>query len=160
MSTGFSDVRTYKQEKIMWYNSLIVGLLNSPLHSFLSGNMMVITYQGRKSGKTYHTPVNYVRFTDPGGKSELLTASLRQRTWWRNLRGGSMVTLRLAGRNQTATAQVIEDDAGVAIELERLLNAMPNLAKYLGVGRDSEGRLKASDIQNAAQGHVIIKCQF
>ena len=45
----------------MWYNSIMMWLLRSPLHGMLSGSTMIITYTGRKSGMTFSTPVNYVR---------------------------------------------------------------------------------------------------
>jgi hypothetical protein len=41
------------KEVTMWYNPIMRGLLNSPMHFFASKNMMLMTYKGRKSGKTY-----------------------------------------------------------------------------------------------------------
>ena len=67
-------------------------LLRSPLHRMASGSTMLITVTGRKTGARYTTPVNYVR-----DGSTLTVFSWRQRTWWRNLRGGAPVALRLRG---------------------------------------------------------------
>lgn len=77
----------------MWYNPLLILMLRSPLHPLLSGNTLALTYTGRKSGRTYTTPVNYVRDGD-----RLWATSYRTRTWWRNLRNGVPVSLRLQGR--------------------------------------------------------------
>jgi hypothetical protein len=36
----------------MGYNTLLIWLLRSPFHGFLSGSMMLISFRGRKSGKS------------------------------------------------------------------------------------------------------------
>ncbi len=89
----------------MWFNPFMIWLICSPFHRLLSKNFMVLIYTGRKSGKTYQVPVNY---THQGGK--LVTFSYRERTWWRNLRGGAPVVLRLEGRDVQATSSVLEDE--------------------------------------------------
>jgi len=77
------------------------ALLRSPAHGLLSGAFMLITVTGRKTGRRYTTPVNYVRDGD------LLTVlSRRKRSWWRNVRGGAPVTLRLRGKDRGAFACV------------------------------------------------------
>src|SRR4030065_793576 len=93
----------------MWYNSIMLWLLRSPLHPLLSGSTIVVTYTGRKSGNTYSLPVNYVRVGE-----ELLIVSLSKRTWWRSLRGGAELTIRLRGKELPAPAEVFEDLTSVA----------------------------------------------
>lgn len=46
------------------YNPLMKWVLRSPLHGMVSKNFMLITFTGRRSGKVYTTPVNYVREGD------------------------------------------------------------------------------------------------
>src|SRR5512138_3050089 len=77
-------------------------LLRSPFHIFMGG-MLLITVTGRKSGRAITTPVNYVRDGDT-----LLITSKTDRTWWRNVRGGAPVALRLNGRAYRAEANTIE----------------------------------------------------
>lgn len=96
----------------MWFNPLMGCLLRSPFHGIVSKQMMLITYTGRKSGKTYTTPVNYVRAGDM-----FLTLSYQQRTWWRNLRGGAPVILRVQGQDYKALAEVCEPVEVVAENL-------------------------------------------
>lgn len=60
----------------MWYNSIMKWILRSPLHGLINKSIMLITYTGRKSGKVYTIPVNYVRH---GGL--LSVTSYRHRTW-------------------------------------------------------------------------------
>lgn len=39
-------------------------LLRSPLHGVLRDSVLLITFRGRKSGKAYTTPVNYLHEGD------------------------------------------------------------------------------------------------
>jgi deazaflavin-dependent oxidoreductase (nitroreductase family) len=135
----------------MWYNSIIRWLLRSPLHGLMSKNTMLITYTGRRSGKVYTTPVNYVRDGD-----ELLVTSYRHRTWWRNLRGGAPVILRLRGQDLKGVGEVVEDDENVAASLTAYLQKVPRTAKYFQVALNPDGEPIPNDVTRAAQDRVMI----
>ena len=139
----------------MWFNPIMKSLLYSPLHGLVSKNVMSITFTGRKSGQVYTVPVNYV----PDG-NELLTVSLRGRTWWRNLRGGALVTIRLQGRELKATAEVIEDGSAVATSLMDLLKGAPGYARYLQVKSAPDGQPSITDVCRAAQERVIVRTRL
>ncbi len=139
----------------MWYNPLLTLILRSPLHPLLSGNTLALTYTGRRSGRPYTTPVNSVRDGD-----RLLATSYRTRTWWRNLRGGMPVSLRLQGREVKATGQALEDEAAVAEALSAYLSKVPGWAKYCKVGLDASGQLDRYDIARAAKERVMIQFQL
>jgi deazaflavin-dependent oxidoreductase (nitroreductase family) len=117
----------------------------------LSGNTLLITVTGRKSGKPITTPVNYVC-----DENILSVTSYRKRTWWRNLRGGAPVTLRLRGKVIRETAYVIEDDAGVIQSLMAHLQKAPQYAKYYQVSLDSSGQPVVADVARAAKDRVIV----
>ncbi len=136
----------------MWFNPLIAAILRSPFHGVLSRSMMLVTVTGRKSGTAYTTPVNYI----PVGE-ELWTVSSRNRTWWRNLRGGGSVSLRLCGRLVQKAARVVEPQAEVAQALAQLVEAAPGYARYLGITRGPDGRLDASALQDSARERVIVR---
>jgi hypothetical protein len=139
----------------MWYNPLLTAILRSPLHPLLSGNMLVITYTGRKSGTMYRAPVNYMR-----DGHRLLTTSYRKRTWWRNLRGGAPVSLRLQGRDVQASGQALEDETAVAEALLVYLKPQPKMAKHFKVGLDADGQPNCNDAARAAQERVVIQFQL
>jgi hypothetical protein len=40
-----------------WWNTVVTGILNSPLHGLLSGSTMLVTCTGRKSGRAITVPV-------------------------------------------------------------------------------------------------------
>lgn len=136
----------------MWYNSIMRWILRAPFHSLLSKNMLLITLTGRKSGKTYTIPINYIRDGD-----RFLTISYQQRTWWRNLRGGAPVTLQLQGREMSATGTAIEDSDEVATNLQAYLHASPQYARYFQIRLQPNGEPQSEDVVRAAQDKVIIQ---
>jgi len=140
----------------MWFNPIMTWLLRSPLHGFISSNTMLMTYTGRKSGKTFTTPMNYLRMQDDEGEY-LLTTSTRERTWWRNLRGGASVTLRLQGKDLPTRAEAIEDEPAVAAELGAFFKQAPKMAKYFDVRLDADGKPEKDDLMKAAQARVVVR---
>ncbi len=136
-----------------FYNPLMSVLLRSPLHGLVSKNLLLLTVTGRKSGKAITTPVNYVRAGD-----SLLIISWKNRTWWRNLRGGAPVSLHLQGRKVSAHGDVLEDDDAVAAGILRLLRAAPNFAGYFKVTLDAAGNpVDAAALRAAAKPRVIVE---
>lgn len=136
----------------MWYNPIMRGLLNSPMHFLVSKNMMLMTYKGRKSGKTHTIPMGYLENGDA-----LYTISSRERVWWRNLRGGARVTLRVRGGDVQARAEAIEDERQVANDLCSYFKAAPQLARYMKIGIDADGTPNCEDVRQLAQEKVIVK---
>jgi deazaflavin-dependent oxidoreductase (nitroreductase family) len=143
----------------MWFNPIIAWLLRSPLHFFVSKNMMLISFTGRKSGKHYTTPVNYWRMTDEGG-DYLGTTSQKDRSWWRNLRGGAQVSLRLQGVDRIANAEVIEDEQAVAQYFQALLMHVPNMSRYYNIGLDENGQPIQEDVAQTVKERVFIKSRL
>lgn len=138
----------------MWFNPLMIWLIRSPFHRLLSKSFMVLKFQGRMSGKTYQVPVNY---THQG--ETLVTFSLRERTWWRNLRGGAPVVVRLEGKDVSATSRVLEADAEVSEALAAYLRQAPQMAKYFQVNLATSGLPKDEDIRRTAAERVVIQTQ-
>ena len=143
----------------MWYNSIIKWLLKSPLHCTVSKNMMLITYTGRKSGREYTTPVNYFPARDQAGEY-LATTSTSERVWWRSLRGGAPVRLRLRGQELPAQAVAIEEQDAVAQGMLEYLSESPGMAKYYQVALDENGQPDREDIGRNTPGKVLIKTRL
>jgi deazaflavin-dependent oxidoreductase (nitroreductase family) len=139
----------------MIFNPLMLWLLRSPVHLLLSGSTMVITYTGRNSGATYSLPVNYVKLDQ-----QLLTVSFSKRVWWRNLRGGATVTIRLCGKDLSAHAEVFEDLTSVAQGLAEIVRANPKFARYFKVGLDEHGQPSMVDLDIAARDRVFIRTKI
>jgi deazaflavin-dependent oxidoreductase (nitroreductase family) len=136
----------------MWFNPIMKWLIASPLHFFVSKNTMLITYTGRKSGKTYSTPINYLR-----DGNHLYATSRRERVWWRSLRDGSPVRLLVQHKEIRAVPRLYEQQAEVEAQLYAYFKLAPKLARYYQVGLESSGMPKAEDIARAAASVVVVE---
>jgi deazaflavin-dependent oxidoreductase (nitroreductase family) len=112
----------------------------------MSGSVLLLTFKGRNSGKSYTTPVSYVRDSE-----DLLLVSRRDRSWWKNLRGAK-VTLRIRGREQEGVAEACEGG------LLALLRSVPAYRRYLNIEPDPDGRPKVpDDLARVAEGNVLVR---
>ena len=59
--------------------------------------------------------------------------------WWKNLRGGALVTLRIRGREYVGVAEAVTDEAEVARVLQMMLKEYPGYGKYVGLHPNPEG---------------------
>jgi hypothetical protein len=97
-------------------NPLVKGLLRSPLHRLVSGNLALITVTGRLSGREYTFPVGY---RERGGHVVIFVGMPEQKRWWRNLVQPAQVRLRLRGGERTGTGVALGDvRSGVTVEVE------------------------------------------
>ena len=133
-------------------SALMKAVLRSPLHWALSNNTLLIAFVGRKSGCKYCLPVNYV----PDGNILYIT-SQRDHAWWRNLRGGAPVIVRLHGRDIPGEGIVIEECGSVMENLKRFFQVVPKFAKYFSVRLDVNGKPDEQDISRVARQRVIVK---
>ncbi len=133
-------------------NFFVKGILNSPLHPLMSASTAVISVTGRKSGTIYSIPVNYER-----DGNEVMMTSVRDRTWWKNLRGGSETRLRIKGETYSARTVAVEDEDVVGSYLAALLFRQPSMARFYGVNKEEDGSLRGSDLKRAASERVLIK---
>ena len=132
-------------------NPMMKGLLKSPLHGVVSSRIMIIGFEGRKSGKHYATPVSYVQEQD-----EVYCFTHSQ--WWRNLIGGAPVELHLRGEKRQGTAHPeAEDDDLIAEKLGQMLRAVPSDAPFYEVNLDENGEPDPQDLRRAAEDAVMIR---
>ena len=135
-------------------SSAMKFVLRSPAHGMVSKMVLLITFTGRKSGKTYTTPVDY---SQDGDQVTIFSHA----NWWKNLRGGAPVTLRLRGREVPGLAEpVAEDKQAIAAGLAAHLRKVPSDAKYYGVTFDDQNNPRAEEVEKAAQNAVMIRIQL
>jgi len=131
-------------------NKTMKLVLRSPAHGMISKTILLITFTGRKSGKTYTTPVSYSQF---GDQVNIFTHA----SWWKNLSSGSSVTLRIQGREYKGLVEpVAEDQQAIAAGLEAHLRKVPFDAKFYGVTFDANKNPNAEEVEKAAQDVVMI----
>jgi hypothetical protein len=92
-------------------NGAVAKLIDAPLVGpLVRNNMVMISYVGRRSGKTITTPVGYRR------QGDVITIGVQMpdaKTWWRNFLGdGSPMTLHLNGGDRTGRAVAERDSKG------------------------------------------------
>lgn len=80
-------------------NPVVRGILRSPLHWPLSRSLLLVTYQGRRTGRSFTTPVMYA--ADGDGGFVIVSGWAERKRWWRNLRGGAPVRLLVGARAWT-----------------------------------------------------------
>ncbi len=108
-------------------NPLMMGLLQSPFHGWISRSLLVLTVRGRKSGKEYSLVMNYFLV----GKTVILIPAMvaqfaRERHGTHGLRGVAM----------QGQAEMIEGSAGHPDAMGMLtafLGTNPSLAGILGL---------------------------
>ena len=116
---------------------------------------MLITFTGNKSGRQYTTPVRYIRV---GDLIRCFTSA--ENKWWRNLRGGADVMLRVQGENKKFRAAAIEDDPDRIREaLVHYLAAFPQDAAYHEIRLNKDQTLVTEDLDHASNYSVVVEAE-
>lgn len=123
-------------------NVFMRPLLRLPFPTPLTKRLMLVSFIGRKTGKSYHQPVSYVQqdnmlLTPGGGK------------WKLNLREDQPVQIRLRGRDVLARPELIKDPD----EIERFIGVMtaanPTVSAFVGIPKGPDGRLDRGRLETA-----------
>ena len=130
------------------FNKVARLILNSPVHRVLSKRLMLIRFVGRKSGRTYTTPIAYVE----DGNQLLIAAG---GPWRENLRSRPQVDVRLRGRRLPYTASIVDIDQ-YAQCLERMATLNPSWARYSGLELDSEGKPTSAAVIGARARNLTL----
>ena len=98
---------------------MVRPLVVSPRWGRLTGRWMtVVTYTGRRTGRTFSIPVAYSR---QGDQITIRVELPEKKRWWRNFLGeGGPILLRLGGVDEPGHAVAHRDEAGkvtVAVQL-------------------------------------------
>lgn len=136
-----------------FYNPIALSLLHSPLHRLLDEQTLAITVTGRRSGRDYTLPVSYLRDGE-----NLLVISEKDRTWWKNLRGGAPVTIFLNGRRLQARGEAFVDLESVYKILLVILRTAPTYQRLLHMKLDVLGQPEDfAALKRLAEAHVVIR---
>ncbi len=132
-------------------NKTMKFVLRSPMHRVVSNYLTLITFTGRKSGKTYTTPVSYYQ---KDGQICIFTHA----NWWKNLQGGAPVTLRLRGQDIQGMAEpVAEDKQAIANALAAHLQKNQFDAKFYKVTIDDQGIPLKEDVDEAVKTVAMVQ---
>lgn len=138
--TPFSDTRRFKVMRTVMgaANPAIKGLLGSRFAGPLAKALILLRFTGRRSGKIYTTPVGYVR---DGDSVVVVTSPTYQ--WWKNVRDGADVEVRLDGTWRKAHARVLPpDDPAFDRAVAILVRGRgPRMLQGFGVEVDESGHI-------------------
>jgi len=91
---------------VRYFNPFMRLVLGSRAHRMMSGQLMLLSFTGRRTGRSYITPVSYVRegtnLLVPGGGA-----------WWKNLTSGT-ARVRLQGTWHVVTPEVIREPVALS----------------------------------------------
>ena len=136
-------------------NPAIGLLLRSPAHFLMSSSLLLITFTVVRSGRSYSTPLRYVR---DGQTIRCFTS--KDTRWWRNLRQGAKVWLTLQGVRAPYQAAVIVDEPDRVRELlTAYLHQHPGDAAYHDVAVSRNGDLSEQDMNRAVSHAVVMEAR-
>jgi hypothetical protein len=97
-------------------NPVVSAVLRSSFHRVLSGRLVLLSYTGKRSGRTIALPVGYEE-TGPGCLT-IRVGSPSRKVWWRNLCDEAPVSLVLRGSHRSGVARSRKDQSGeVTVEV-------------------------------------------
>jgi deazaflavin-dependent oxidoreductase (nitroreductase family) len=135
-------------------NPTMSALLRSPLHRLFSGNILLLTFTGRKTGKSYTTPLSYAR---EGDRLYCFTDA----AWSRNLRGGAPVSVTLGRKAFQGVGEAIVGDPNrIGQALTHYFQQVPRDAKFYSVTMDRNGRPDAQQVARASRGIIFVEIQL
>lgn len=133
-------------------NPLVRALLRSPLHRRLSGQLMLLEYHGRTSGKSYTIPIGYFAWGDDA------LVSFSSRRWWTSLRDGRPVRLLVRGRWHEAVPTVAETLAEKTELLGEFVRRHgPRVTRRLLLGLPEDRAPTSEELRRAAEKSAIVR---
>jgi len=131
-------------------NPVLRWLLRSRLHWLSSRWLLLLSYEGHRSGRRFTTPVLYVR----DGDAFVVTTVRDPAVWWRNFSDGHPATLRVRGE-RIRVEGVAETDPSVVADWLLALRERGHgrLPAVLGVPDDASGPA----LERAASDLVFVR---
>jgi hypothetical protein len=153
VATDWQSTRVWRALLLPAGNRLMRAWLRSAWHRPVSSSMMVLTFRGIRSGRTYSFPVGYAE-----DREGLLTFT--RFSWWKNFREERPVSLRLRGREARGTVVAVRDPGAVAERFAYYLRRNPHDGKYFGVRVGRDGRADPGELARAAGRLVMIRTRL
>lgn len=155
-STPFTETRRFRAMRaaVGAGNPLVKRLLDSRVAGPMARQVLLLRYRGRRSGRTFTTPVGYVR---DGDRIVMVTSPAYR--WWPNFVGGAQAELRLPEGWRRATVDVVPPDDPryddvVALQVGR---RGPGMLRGFGVEVDDAGHVSSEAKATAsAHAHLVL----
>lgn len=129
---------------------VVKTLLRSPMHGPLSKSLLMIGFNGRRSGKRYEIVVGYREHND-------VIEIVSPRTWWKNLQGGNAeVDVTFRGKQRRGRAEVHHGDQTVIDVYRRLMTDSASVVKIYGVTRNADGTVDDESLRAAVRTCAVV----
>ncbi len=139
----------------LWFliNPFVALLARSPLHFFISHQVLVIKFKGRRSGKSYLVPVSYHEH-----ESSYTCVTLRSNIWWRNLKDVAHTQIWLKGKLTDVQIDLeFNNDQIVENTLRNLVTNNKVDAYFARIKLKKDGSPDSHDLAQAAKIHTVLK---
>jgi deazaflavin-dependent oxidoreductase (nitroreductase family) len=158
-ATPFTETRRFKVMRALIGASrpLVTAILSRGTGGPMGRNLTLLRFRGRTSGRWYQTPVGYVR----DGDTVVIVTSPAY-TWWRNVRDGAEVDLRLDGAWRTGHARVVTPDdpaydGTIALQVAK---RGPGMLRGFGVDVDDAGRVADEAREAAGRAAHLVRVEL
>ncbi len=132
-------------------NVLPKFVLRLPFQTPMGRRLILLSYTGRKTGRSYTIPVSYVE----QGDALLIPAG---GTWKINLENGMAVRIRFRGRERRANPEVIRDLDEVEERVAFMMAANPAVSRFIGVPKQPDGRPDREKLEQAVRrGFALVR---
>jgi hypothetical protein len=142
------------QRVVRYFNPMMKFVLGTPLHRLMSGHLVLLSFSGRKSGRSFTTPVSYVMegraLLIPGGGA-----------WWKNLGNGRAARVRLRGVWIPVSSEIVSEPLALAEVMRKMLAANPAIAAFTGVKLSPDGWPDADALERERRrGFVVARLRL
>lgn len=135
-------------------NKVMMFLLRSPLHALFSRALVLVSYTGRRTGRSVSLPVQYAL---AGDTIWVLVGRPDTKSWWKNFVGAAPARLRLRGEwvDETGTAVLgATEPERASAALAAYRERFPKAVRALGLA--AEGSPTAEEMAAAAARAVLV----
>ncbi len=134
-------------------NPFVSLIARSPLHFIISHQLLVVQFQGKKSGKKYLVPLSYHKHA-----SSYTCVTLRSNIWWKNLKNLSIGNIWLKGK--LIDVDIFLEFTNDNLVEETLRDLVTNNridAFFANVKLQKDGTPLKEDLAKAAKLHTVLK---
>jgi hypothetical protein len=137
---------------------LVAAILRSPLHPLLSFGLMLISFEGRKTGRRYTFPVGYQQ---SGATITVLASRARRKSWWRNFREPAPIEVLVRGQQLAGVGRALAGDSEEFREaVEATFRRLPRLAGQFGIAYERGSSLSAEQWQVVAREGAVVRIEL
>ena len=137
---------------------LVAAILRSPLHPLLSFGLMLISFEGRKTGRRYTFPVGYQQ---SGETITVLASRAQRKSWWRNFREPRPVEVLVRGKRLAGEGRVLAGDSEEFRDaVEATFRRLPRLAGQFGIAYERGQRISEEQWRTVVAEGAVVKVEL